>query len=619
MTETVATIGSYSFQEQSVDTLFLFQNYPGLLDTGIFSVDLSPGYGLELVAESQSVRYSQSNFVLEVEQFFTQTPTHFYIRRIAVYFEQLDQFGDIAVGFGSFLIANETQTTLQDIYRSISIFPNTTTYITILPSYFLTVNLPELGLKLTYNEGSYTNMDFTSLTGFNVTTSTPPVIATIYSSTNLQGESFTITTDNLNDWYDKSFFKITSNFSATISEGYKLTTGLIQIPENDSSSEREVYNYSTNSGILNSINYTILKTEGEIQTYEPISYIQISAYTQNVSLPSWKRSKLNLYDTATKSLHFHIDQNTSSTQFNFPTNLNFVDQSRNISDVIDYLERVVSIETDVDLLQGRTSVIETDINLLEDRASVNENDIDALESRASVIDVDLVVLKNRADSNASRLQVDDSELSALDAYVDALEGRVSVAEEDIETLEGRASVIETDLLVLKNRADSNASRLQVDDSELSALEAYVDILEGRMSVAEDDIDLLEGRASVNEADLSVLDSRTDSNASRLQVDDSELSALEGYVDALEGRMSTAEADIVSLENSFDVYEADVVDIKGTLYAITDGNIESMLSSLQEITDSFASETNAAEDLVELNERLTELISVVQELTEPITY
>jgi hypothetical protein len=45
----------------------------------------------------------------------------------------------------------------------------------------------------------------------------------------------------------------------------------------------------------------------------------------------------------------------------------------------------------------------------------------------------------------------------------------------------------------------------------------------------------------------------------------------------------------------------------------------MLSSLQEITDSFASETNAAEDLVELNERLTELISVVQELTEPITY
>jgi predicted nucleic acid-binding Zn-ribbon protein len=335
------------------------------------------------------------------------------------------------------------------------------------------------------------------------------------------------------------------------------------------------------------------------------------------SLPGWKRSKLNLYDFATKSLHFHIDQATSSTQFNFPTNLNFVDDSSNesILDVIDHLERVESVESDIDLLEGRASVNEADIDLLEGRVSVTEDDIDALEGRASVNEADLVVLKNRADSNASRLQVDDSELSALEAYVDALEGRVSVAEDDIDLLEGRASVNEADLVVLKNRADSNASRLQVDDSELSALEAYVDALEGRMSVAEDDIDLLEGRASINEADLVVLDARTDSNASRLQVDDSELTAIEGYVDALEGRMSTAEADIVDLENSFTVYEADVVEIKGTLYAITDGNIESMLSSLQQITDSFASETNATEDLVELNERLTELISVVQELTE----
>jgi chromosome segregation ATPase len=129
------------------------------------------------------------------------------------------------------------------------------------------------------------------------------------------------------------------------------------------------------------------------------------------------------------------------------------------------------------------------------------------------------------------------------------------------------------------------------------------------------IDSLESRASVNEADLVVLKNRADSNASRLIVNDSELSALEAYVDSLEGRMSTAEVNIVDLENSFTVYEADVVDIKGTLYAISDGNIESMLSSLQEIKDSFESNTNIAEDMAELNSRLTELISVVQELTE----
>jgi len=131
--------------------------------------------------------------------------------------------------------------------------------------------------------------------------------------------------------------------------------------------------------------------------------------------------------------------------------------------------------------------------------------------------------------------------------------------------------------------------------------------------------LLEWRASVNEADIAVLESRADSNAARLSVDDSELSALEGYVDALEGRMSTAEVDIVDLENSFTVYEADVVDIKGTLYAISDGSIESMLSSLQEITESFANNTNMAEDMSELNVRLAELESVIQELTESIAY
>jgi len=40
-----------------------------------------------------------------------------------------------------------------------------------------------------------------------------------------------------------------------------------------------------------------------------------------------------------------------------------------------------------------------------------------------------------------------------------------------------------------------------------------------------------------------------------------------------------------------------------------------LSSLHQIQDSFTNNTNMAEDMVELNVRLTELESVLQELTE----
>jgi hypothetical protein len=170
---------------------------------------------------------------------------------------------------------------------------------------------------------------------------------------------------------------------------------------------------------------------------------------------SWKRSKINLYDFDTKSLHFHIDVTTSTTQFDFPTNLNFTDGTTNILDVIDYLERVVNVEADIDLLEGRTSVNEAEVDLLEGRMSTAEDDIDALEGRTSINEADLLVLMNRANSNASRLQVDDSELSALEAYVDALEGRMSVTEDDIELLEGRTSVNEFDIEALNVRTDGN--------------------------------------------------------------------------------------------------------------------------------------------------------------------
>jgi chromosome segregation ATPase len=431
-------------------------------------------------------------------------------------------------------------------------------------------------------------------------------VATLYENPNFSGTQNIFDTNDLNSLKSVTSYAITdiNPVSLVIEPGYFVEF----LDENNAVAQ------SYPAGSYNSITNT-----GFVWT----SFRFVTSLTPVVPsvLPSWKRSKLNLYDLVTDSLHLEINQATSSTQFDFPTNLTFADadNTRNISDVLDYLERVVSVESDIDALEGRASVNEADIDLLEGRASVNEADVDSLETRASVNEADLVALDSRSDSNASRLLVDDSEFSALEAYVDALEGRASVNEADINLLEARASVNEADLVVLDSRSDSNASRLLVDDSELSALEAYVDALEGRASVNEADIDSLESRASVNEADIDALESRADSNAARLSVDDSELSALEAYVDALETRMSTAEVDIVDLENSFTVYEADVVDIKGTLYAISDGNIESMLSSLQGIKESFESNANMAEDMVELNARLTELVSVVQELTESVAY
>ena len=496
---------------------------------------------------------------------------------------------------------------------------NTDFSLAIQTGYKVEIRIVEGGLTVaTYYAGEYneinnafgpSNSTLASLKFVVDTDAANPVVATVYNQINLQGTSTPLYLSNLNKFFTNTVFSIGSGvdeshpFSMVVNPNFKIDlyfdgTSLQNIVE---SFERGTYNNISNSysGPGYMVNFQNLRVSPSI--YTP-------------PLNSYKRSKLNLF-SPNNALHFQINQKTSSTQIDFPTDLVFADNSRNISDVLDYLQRIVTVESDIDALEVRTSVIEADIDLLEGRASVNEADIDLLEDRASVNEADLGVLKTRADSNAARLLVDDSELSALEAYVDALEGRASVNEADIDALEGRASVNEADIDVLEVRADSNAARLLVDKSELSALEGYVDALEGRASVNEADIDALEGRASVNEADLGVLKTRADSNAARLLVDSSELSALEGYVDALEGRASVTEVDIVTLENSFTVYEADVVDVKETLYAISDGNIESMLSSLHQIQDSFTNNTNMAEDMVELNVRLTELESVLQELTE----
>jgi hypothetical protein len=123
---------------------------------------------------------------------------------------------------------------------------------------------------------------------------------------------------------------------------------------------------------------------------------------------------------------------------------------------------------------------------------------------------------------------------------------------------------------------------------------------------------------VIESDLVGLDSRADSNAARLLEDDALLDSIESRIVVVDTRTTDSEASIVSLDNHFDGYESSVEEVKGALYAITDGSLESTLSSLQQIRDEFEADYSA-EDMVELQERLAYLESVVTELTESIVY
>ena len=290
-----------------------------------------------------------------------------------------------------------------------------------------------------------------------------------------------------------------------------------------------------------------------------------------MSTPSsqFRRSKINLFDASSGAQQLKVDQAEESTLMEFPTVLNFRDAfggNREVLDVIDHLLRVDgNVESRIGDLESQNSAIESSVASLATRADSIDTSLSLLEARASSIENQVeVVLENRADSNLTRLGVNDTDMDAVESRASAVASRETVNEADIVALEGRTSSIENQVeVVLENRADSNLARLGVNDTDMDAVESRI----------------------------IAVDTRTDEN----------------------------EADIVDLQNSFTNHEAYVEDIKDVLFAITDGTLESNLSSLQEITAALDNNTNSEADLVELNQRLSELYSVIEQLTESMTY
>jgi hypothetical protein len=57
----------------------------------------------------------------------------------------------------------------------------------------------------------------------------------------------------------------------------------------------------------------------------------------------------------------------------------------------------------------------------------------------------------------------------------------------------------------------------------------------------------------------------------------------------------------------------IEDIKSVLFAMADGNLTTHLSTLQDITEQFNNTVNGEEDLVEMQERISILESIIIQL------
>ena len=346
-----------------------------------------------------------------------------------------------------------------------------------------------------------------------------------------------------------------------------------------------------------------------------------------MSAPSsqFRRSKINLFDASSGVQHFMIDQAEDSTLMEFPTVLNFRDAfggNREVLDVIDHLLRVDgNVESRIGDLQSQNTAIEGSVASLAARADSIDTSLSLLDSRADIIENEVSALEERADSNLARLGVNDADMDSVEGRISAVDERTDVNEADVVALDSRTSAIENEVnVVLENRADSNLARLGVNDADLDAVEGRISAVDSRTDDNEADVAALDSRASAIENEVNVvLETRADSNLARLGVNDADMDAVEGRISSVDSRTDDNEADIIELQNSFTNHEAYVEDIKDVLFAITDGNLESNLSSLQEITAALDNNTNSEADLAELHQRLSDLYSVIEQLTESVAY
>jgi predicted nucleic acid-binding Zn-ribbon protein len=346
-------------------------------------------------------------------------------------------------------------------------------------------------------------------------------------------------------------------------------------------------------------------------------YYSASATTRfTVKVNLLKSVYINLIDR-TNTREFAFVQDVGPTYFVFPTTANFRDYTRKfiVSDVLDYFERVDMLESHIQLATSERNIIDTHQSAVEHFLASNESDIQQLENRLDTAESDLQIWDLRVDSNTERISTNETIWSGIESQIDTLETEYSELETNLLVVEGRISIQETDIDQLVSRADSNASRISLDQIEWSGLETRINVLDSRQTNTESELTLFSSHLEIQvENSITSVNQRLTTDQSLLQQFSNHLESVESDIDVLQSRTSLTEVDLVHLDNVFTGYESTLDSTKQTLYAISDGNLESMLSSLQQIQTEFT-ESVQVENIIELRERLNDLDSVLKELLE----
>ena len=360
---------------------------------------------------------------------------------------------------------------------------------------------------------------------------------------------------------------------------------------------------------MGSVQVTVNQAENEL-------YHSATATATLWVISKLKRSQINLYDVETDTQHMLWTQTLNSTLGDFPGLVTFYETRRNIliDDVIGRLRRY--------------KVSEISINNVSYDSSNRAQRLDAFSSTLDRHEFDILLLDAREDSIETGLKNIDLEQQAIQGETDSFESYLENIETQISQVDSRTDVIETRIQVSENRSslletiiveiDSNTSRLEgriIDSNlELVAIEQEIDTLESRYSQAELDIDVLESRQSAVDTQLNQLNSTTDSLVHRIETFDTEVNRVEHRISNTDELQNSVEHHLSSLKTEMDTNDFIIEDIKSTILAIVDGNLPTHLSTLQDITEQFNNTVNGEEDLLELQERVSFLESILLELT-----
>jgi hypothetical protein len=359
---------------------------------------------------------------------------------------------------------------------------------------------------------------------------------------------------------------------------------------------------------MGSVQVTVHQDENEL-------YNSATATATLVVISRLKRSRINLYDEETSAKHFVWSQGLNSTLAEFPGLVTFYEPKRNIliDDVIGRLQRyqmtadstsyfyyeIANYENRIDALYLNLDDRDFGIQLLENREH-------QIETELSMIDLEQQDIQNKTISFASYFENIENEIDLVYSYTDRIEDRIQVSE-------NRSSLLEK--IIIETESNTSQVETHIIDTglELLKLEGEIDILESRFSQTESDVDILESRESVMDTDILQLNSTIGSLAQHVDVFNAEMDSIETRISNIDISQGRVGRNLSLLEMEMNTNDSAIEDIKSVLFAMADGNLTTHLSTLQDITEQFNNTVNGEEDLVEMQERISILESIIIQL------